>query len=83
MHGSDDIRVYPVKGYIDVGHFRTTQAVSLPMGRSAPLKMSDGLTKLLKTFKYENVVFRRSIDTPYALRFATLTIKAGQATTIS
>ena len=47
-------------------------------GKSIPLKMTKGLTQLLKTFQYENVSFRKSIYSPYSLHFATLTIKAGQ-----
>lgn len=65
-------------GYILVGQFKSNQCVPLPKGKSIPLKMTKGLTQLLKTFQYENVSFRKSIYTPYSLRFATLTIKAGQ-----
>ncbi|MBL7687963.1 MAG: hypothetical protein JNJ49_08000 [Bdellovibrionaceae bacterium] len=79
VSNSEQTKICPEEdGYILVGQWKSSQCVPLPKGKSIPLKMTKGLTQLLKTFQYENVSFRKSIYSPYSLHFATLTIKAGQ-----
>jgi len=85
IKNSDSIRLCPTDGgYLIVEGYKTSECVAYPYGKSLGLELSPGLKKLLKTFAFDSISFKRSNglnkgrQAPYTLLIDSLRIKKGQ-----